>query len=181
MDKKSEGNKALLLKKKLTVGKSAMVKCPICKNEEPRCFDEKGRYAVKCESCGNSFLIDVIPVTEDVKRGLPYKGKIRLLRKLWFPKDFPLHNGANIIGRYDPQEAINPHIAIKNDNSISRKAITIIVTIDEQLGGFFFKLKVLKNANVVLHNNVALKEGDEANLNYGDTIVLGRTKLRFEK
>ncbi|MBR3831294.1 MAG: hypothetical protein IKJ52_08610 [Muribaculaceae bacterium] len=179
MDKKK--GKILLLLKKLTAGKSAKVSCPFCKNEESRCFDEKGRYEVKCEFCGNSFFIDVIPVTEDVKRGLPYKGKIRLLRRLWFSKDFPLHSGANIIGRYEPQETINPHIAIENDDSISRRAITIIVTKDEQLGGFFFKLKVHKNVNVVLHNNVKLKEGDEANLNYGDTIVLGRTKLRFEK
>ena len=70
-------------------------------------------------------------------------------------------------------------ISIKNDSSMSRRSIKIDVV--QSPKGFIFKLTVLKATNPVLHNNVALSTGETVSLNFGDNIVLGKTRFRFDK
>ncbi len=90
---------------------------------------------------------------------------------------FPLRAGLNTVGRADPDTPSN--ISIKNDPTISRRSVTIEVVPKEN--GVLFKMKVLRAANPVLHNNKPLMEGEIIYLNYGDSIRLGRTTLRFNK
>lgn len=90
---------------------------------------------------------------------------------------FPLRVGLNTIGRADFDTPSD--ISIKNDPTISRRSVTIEVVPKEY--GFLAKMKVLRAANPVLHNDKPLMEGEIIYLNYGDSIRLGRTTLRFNK
>ena len=81
------------------------------------------------------------------------------------------------MGRYDENEM--PDIAVKNDSTVSRRSVRIDVT--HESNGFIFKLTVLNATNPVLHNSNPLAKGEAVSLNFGDTIVLGKTKFRFEK
>lgn len=90
---------------------------------------------------------------------------------------FPLRVGLNTIGRADFDTPSD--ISIKNDPTISRRSVTIEVVPKEN--GFLAKMKVLRAANPVLHNDKPLMEGEIIYLNYGDSIRLGRTTLRFNK
>ena len=165
--------------KKMLVGIKDSIECPICNKASDYMPEKQGLTKFKCSKCQGFFLAKVEPqVTTQVKRGKPTQGRISIMRRWWFPKDFPFHNGVNTIGRADDE--IVSDIAIENDDSISRRSIAIEVSMAE-LGGYLFKLTVLKSANAVLHNNVPLSEGDSVSLNYGDRIVLGRTKLKFDK
>ncbi len=107
----------------------------------------------------------------------PYRGKLTLLRRGWLNKDYPLRDGRNVIGRYD--EAKVSDIAIKGDSSMSRQSVEIAV--EHQTSGYSFKLTVKNAANPVLHNGKPLPKGDSVSLNFGDSIVLGKTKFRFDK
>lgn len=91
---------------------------------------------------------------------------------------FPLSIGMNTVGRADEDRPSD--INIKNDPTISRRSIAIEVILKEDKG-YQFKMKVLRAANPVLHNDKPLIEGEIIYLNYGDSIKLGRTTLRFNK
>ena len=49
------------------------------------------------------------------------------------------------------------------------------------IGKHTVKLTVLKATNPVLHNETRLYDGESVSLNFGDVIVMGRTKFRFDK
>lgn len=104
-------------------------------------------------------------------------GKLQLLRKGWLNRDFPLSVGKNVIGRYD--EDAPTDIAIKDDSGMSRRSVEIEVF--QTPRGYSFRLKVLKCTNPVLHNNKPLLEGEAVSLNFGDSIILGKTQFRFVK
>jgi hypothetical protein len=88
-----------------------------------------------------------------------------------------LSDGKNVVGRYD--ESKNSDIAIKNDSAMSRRSIEIDVMHSDK--GYAFKLTVLSATNPVLHNNNPLMPGESISLNFGDSIILGKTKFRFDK
>ena len=88
-----------------------------------------------------------------------------------------LSEGRNTIGRYD--EDVNSDIAIKNDPSMSRRSVEIYVL--HSMKGYEFKLTVLKATNPVLHNGHPIADGESVSLNFGDSIVMGKTKFRFDE
>jgi DNA-directed RNA polymerase subunit M/transcription elongation factor TFIIS len=163
------------------VGNTYKIKCPHCNNMEFGFKTEKaGHRAIPCPSCKGKCGVDVRDKTQAVSISEQLqlmKGKLILLNKGWFNKDYHLLEGKNIVGRYD--EIMNSDIAIKNDPTISRRSIEIEVKRHEK--GYFFKLTVLKATNPVLHNNNPLLNGESVSLNFGDTIILGKTKFRFDK
>lgn len=163
------------------VGVKGTVKCPYCDAPYTATPQKKGKDIITiCKRCSKKFYVDAImPPTEPV-RMLSGMAKISVLRRWWFPKDYPLAEGRNTIGRYDTEEKSS--IMIGNDESMSRCSIAIdIVKEREFKDRFRAKLTVLKGTNTVLHNNVALAVGASVWLNYGDSIVLGSTKLKFDK
>lgn len=166
----------------LVVLQACIVKCPHCNSDVEVTPDRaENDKILKCEICEKEFLAtvtDPTDTTDTTRVGGSSRGKICLMRRWWFPREFPLHDGRNVIGRADADEPSD--IEILNDDKVSRRSIAIDV-FDGEVGGYLFQLTVLKSSNVVLHNNVALKEGKTAWLNYGDTIVLGGTKLKFKK
>ncbi|MDE7413639.1 MAG: FHA domain-containing protein [Muribaculaceae bacterium] len=163
------------------IGNKYSFKCPHCQKQEIGFqTDKAGHRQIACPYCKGKIGFTVWPktqviiVTEQLQLN---KGKLVLLKRGWLNKDYPLKEGQNIVGRFD--ESGMSDISIKNDPSMSRRSIDINVKRTEK--GYEFKLNVLKSTNPVLHNNVPLKTSDSVSLNFGDTIVLGKTKFRFDK
>lgn len=169
------------LQEDFVVGETYKVTCPHCKQSE---FgfktDKPGHRTIPCPKCKGKIGLEVRPktkwitVTEQLQH---YKGKLTLLKRGWLNKDYSLKVGKNIIGRYD--DTLQSDISIKNDSSMSRRSIEIEVC--ETLKGYMFKLTVLNATNPVVHNNNILKTGDSIALNFGDIIILGKTRFRFDK
>lgn len=156
--------------------------CPHCGKQELGLKTSKpGHKEFACPLCKGKITAEVRQKTHvvdvDGDSIQLTKGKLTLLRKGWLNKDYPLGLGTHIIGRYDPSEMSD--ISIKNDSSMSRRSIKIEVV--QTPKGFAFKLTVLRAKNPVLHNNAPLECGETVSLNFGDSLVLGRTKFRFDK
>ena len=117
---------------------------------------------------------DLIGETSPVSIG----GKLVLLRRFFHKnKEFPLEIGTTIIGRKDSE--LPSDIQIDNDKSMSRRSVKIEVSLTKQ--GYLFKLEVLKATNQVLLNNKVVSKGEIYPLTFGDSIIMGKTKFRFEK
>lgn len=163
------------------VGQEYSFKCPHCNAQEIGFkTDIPGLRAIPCPNCQGKIKFDVRKKTEKIiltDTVQTFKGKLILLRRGWLNKDFKLEKGKYVIGRYDEDEPSD--IQIKNDDSISRRSIVIEVKHSEK--GYTFKLTVLKATNPVLHNNVPLMAGESVSLNFGDSIIMGKTKFRFDK
>lgn len=156
--------------------------CPHCGKQELGINSHKpGHKEFACPLCKGKISAEVRAKTNviDVDRDsmMLTKGKLILLRKGWLNKNYPLGLGSHTIGRHDSEQMSD--ISIKNDSSMSRRSIKIDVI--QSPKGFIFKLTVLKATNPVLHNNVALQTGETVSLNFGDSIVLGKTRFRFDK
>lgn len=61
---------------------------------------------------------------------------------------------------------------------MSRKSVAI--SIEEVDGIFDYKLKVLHATNKVKVNDKRIKEGAETFLDFGDIIMLGNSKFKFD-
>lgn len=164
------------------IEKEHVLECPHenCNKSIPFNFSTPGWKEFACPACKGKIkvyaknktkVIDLTP--QDGSRVI---GKLVLLRRGWLNKDYPLHNGSNIVGRYD--EAGQSDIAIKNDSTMSRRSIDIEVKSTPQ--GYIYRLTVNRALNPVYHNNHPLHEGESISLNFGDLIVLGKTRLRLE-
>lgn len=163
------------------VGEVYKFMCPHCGKQELGINSQKaGHKEFQCPCCKGRIAANVREKTHVVgsDETNPFiKGKLVLLRRGWLNKDYHLDAGSHTIGRYDESEMSD--IAIKNDSSISRRSIKIDV--NQTTKGFTFKLTVLKATNPVYHNDSKLSIGEAISLNFGDTIVLGKTKFRFDK
>lgn len=93
-----------------------------------------------------------------------------------FKKKFVLKDGDNVIGRND---ADTPSDIMLDDRYVSRRSV--VITKVRKTKGSTYTLEVKKCTNPVLLNGQKLYADDKVGLNYGDIIVLGETKLRFEK
>lgn len=136
--------------------------CPRCKGRTS--FEVRGRTII-------------VGVKDNYQ---PFRGKLILLRKNWFNKEFRLTQGSNIIGRYDSDPRGNSDIAISDDPSMSRRSIDISME-HHELNGYTFRLTVLRATNPVLVNNNPLLIGEDFSLNFNDSIILGKTQFRFVK
>ena len=156
--------------------------CPHCGKQELGINSHSpGHKEFACPLCKGKIAADVRAKTHVIDTDGDsiqlIKGKLTLLRKGWLNKDYSLGLGSHTIGRFDSDQLSD--ISIKNDSSMSRRSIKIDVV--QSPKGFIFKLTVLKATNPVLHNNVALSCGETVSLNFGDSIILGKTKFRFDK
>lgn len=86
---------------------------------------------------------------------------------------YQIYEGTITIGRQDP--VVTSDIMYNNDPEMSRQSIQLSVIPTYQ--GVVCRLRVLKATNPVLVGNHTLVTGEEAAVNIGDTIRLGRTLL----
>ena len=163
------------------INQSYTVTCPHCKEGSLTISQESsGQGIALCPKCQGRVSFTARKPTEMIIKSeliQRFKGKLILLRRGWLNKDYPLKNGRNIVGRYDESKVSD--IAIKGDSSMSRQSVEIEV--DHHDKGYSFKLTVRNSTNPVLHNNKPLALGDSISLNFGDSIILGKTKFRFDK
>ena len=104
---------------------------------------------------------------------------IYLTHITWFGlknQRFQLYEGTTTIGRYDEDDTSD--IMIRGDDTMSRKSVAIII--EEEDGVFDYKLKVLNALNKVKVNDQRIKEGSEVYLDFGDIIMLGNSKFKFD-
>lgn len=88
-----------------------------------------------------------------------------------------LRVGQNTIGRIDNEK---PSSISFNDNFMSRQSVMIdVMPADDARAGYRFLFRVMNAANPVYVNKQQYAVGDSVYLNYGDTIRLGRTTVRF--
>ena len=170
------------LKENFICGEVYKFMCLHCGKQELGINSHKpGHKEFACPQCKGKIAADVRAKTHVVEADadsiMLTKGKLTLLRRGWLNKDYPLGIGSYTIGRFDSDLMSN--ISIKNDSSMSRRSVKIDVV--QSPKGFVFKLTVLKATNPVLHNNVPLSTGETVSLNFGDSIVLGKTRFRFDK
>lgn len=157
--------------------------CPYCNTTiDDYKPSKEGMEALECPKCHGRIVLEVRKPTNVLKGYMSdsknwVKGKLQLLRKWGFNKEYPLPVGNTVIGRYDELQMSD--ISIKNDPTMSRRSV--VIEVKQSDNGYIFKLKILKAANPVLHNNVPLNVGEEVSLNFGDIIVLGQTRFRFMK
>lgn len=113
------------------------------------------------------------------KRKRHFRGHVYLTHIKWFGlnnEKYPLSEGKTTIGRYDIESPSD--ISIMGDSTMSRQSVAIMI--EDEDGEFTFKLKVLRAANAVKVNNVRIKEGHSTYLEFGDIIILGNTKFKFD-
>lgn len=177
----NSGKPEIELDEDFNVGNTYRVKCPHCNVQEFGFKAEKpGPRVVACPSCKGKCKFDVRERTVVYDSSDVFQecnGKLTLLRKGWLNKTYPLRPGRNTIGRHD--EDLPSDISIKNDTSMSRRSVSIEVNHSDL--GYSFKLTVLKATNAISHNGRPLTQGESISLNFGDVIVMGKTKFRFEK
>ncbi len=167
------------------IGISYDLPCPSCGIiQEGYTPKETGIQPITCKHCHHTFFIEARQKTQPTFSTSLVKGKLRLLRSWGRKTDYQLKDvGKMIVGRYD-KDCLSD-ISIKNDEYMSRRSIEIEVVpqYDERrvVKGYFYKLRVLKATNPVLLNNAVLAEGDVVSLNFGDSIILGKTKFLFIK
>ena len=87
--------------------------------------------------------------------------------------------GEHFIGRKDPTSV---SAVMVNDKYASTRSVSIdVVPVDEKHSGFLYKMTVHKATNPVYHNSKELAVGNSVYLEYGDIIIIGKTKLTFNK
>lgn len=94
-------------------------------------------------------------------------------------KSFRLLRGSNTVGRYDPD--MPSTVMISGDDEMSRQSVEINVVRKLQFPDYVYELRVLRSTNSVLVNGRQVGYGLTVQLNYGDTICMGRTVISFVK
>lgn len=110
----------------------------------------------------------------------PLPFRVFLLRKKLLglvTEEYDLNSGFNVVGRYDPEN--QSEVAISGDDSISRRSVRIDVLSDH--GDVECILRVLNSYNPIIVNGREIHRGEECYLRFGDTILLGHTKLKLER
>lgn len=163
------------------INQSYTVDCPHCKEEHITLSQESpGQGIAVCPKCKGRVSFTARKPTETIVKSeliQRFRAKLILLRRGWLNKDYPLKDGKNIVGRFDESKISD--IAIKGDSSMSRQSV--VIEVEHHDRGYSFKLTVKNSTNPVLHNNKPLAVGDSISLNFGDSIILGKTKFRFDK
>ena len=163
--------------------------CPDCQAKIRFQLKQDGTAYMSCPQCNAQLSVGIkggVVISIEKKKTKPLtteakmsSGKLVRLGELLNidKKSYNLRIGTNSIGRYD--EALHSDIEVKNDSTMSRRSVVIEVVQKEN--GYLFKLKVLRAANPIMHNDKPLIEGEAIYLNYGDRIKLGKTTFVFEK
>ena len=152
------------------------VRCPKCQSVQT--------YTYGAPAAPQTPAPPVPPVPQPVNKTKPVQGNYNLATgclvqsRGMFRSDtvYPLAGKETIIGRRD---STAPCDVMIDDATMSRRSVSI--TAEAKNKGITYKFTVLNATNKVLHNGTPLSVGSSVYLNFGDTLVLGRTKLKFQK
>lgn len=170
---------------------SITVTCPSCSTRLSIGNPRPGTHRVKCPKCQG--LVDyngpdINPASKQTQEqknptkpisfnAKPEAGCIVIGKSLFSKgKARKLTGRSTIIGRLDPSA---PSDIMIDDPTISRRSISINAEVNADQPSY--TLTVVNATNPVSLNGNTLAQGAKAHLAFGDTIVLGRTKLIFAK
>lgn len=154
------------------------VKCPSCKTLVVyRGVEKEGNVPVEEKKEKVQLSEKNTKVTERVRIGRKKQINGKLVwGGLFSRKAYVLHEGENYIGREDKD--LPSDVSLK-DEFASRRSIKIDVLPGNK--GYSFKLTVENATNPILVNGQNQTIGNCVYLNFGDTIVLGNTTIRFKE
>jgi len=103
--------------------------------------------------------------------------KLVVLRGATRGKEYPIEEGSNLIGRWDPEQGAFPEIDLEHEDieaKISRKHAII------ERQGSKVTLEDIGSLNgTFINRGPRLEEGEKVELNHGDELIVGKTFLKF--
>ncbi|MBO4722210.1 MAG: FHA domain-containing protein [Muribaculaceae bacterium] len=87
--------------------------------------------------------------------------------------------GRNTIGRYDPDYPSD--VMISGDDEMSRQSVEITAMFKPNLYDYTYELRIIRSTNNVYVNSRPVSNNQTVQLNYGDTICMGKTIISFVK
>ena len=188
---KTEGG-IYFVKQLATVGETYKIECPVCKGMFTAAPTQKGTRKVRCPHCQTPIFFkakdnrqaetydDNLPMPTDhvIMSPTLLNHPGRLVWGFLGTKSRQLTVGRHIIGRKDSEARSDIEF---DDDYMSRQSVAIDVAKDPNYSGYSFKLTVLRATNPVIVGDQVMHEGDSLNLNYDDTIRMGKTVLTFKE
>ena len=150
------------------------VRCPKCQSVQTYVYeaanDEEGSFETR--------PVEKVNKTKPVQKNFNISRGCLVQKRGHFRSDriFELAGKETVVGR---QDSGTPCDVMIDDPTMSRRSISI--TAETKSSGIIYKLTVLNATNKVMRNGRALNAGMGEYLEFGDTIVLGRTTFKFEK
>ena len=150
------------------------VRCPNCQSVQTYVYEAANGEGENTETRP----VEKVNKTKPVQKNFNICRGCLVQKRGHFRSDriFELAGKETIVGR---QDADAPCDVMVDDPTMSRRSISI--TAETKSAGIIYKLTVLNATNKVKHNGRALSAGMGEYLEFGDTIVLGRTTFKFEK
>ena len=182
-------------------GKEYRVLCPVCGKDIKVLSDVEQTFRVGHEMCNAPIIVKCaeekeIETAEDTlvlpQQKTKQKAMAEVTGKFKQPstitsakiewgsilarKKYLLKEGSFYIGRKDSDAP--SHISV-NDRFASARSVKLDIRKVER--GFIYHITVIRATNPVLLNGRELHEKEGCDLNYGDIITIGNTKLTFKK
>ena len=163
------------------------IKCPNCGvllgvKEPPKDVEK----IITCPNCKekNKFC-DYRPyvpkkVDDETEIALPVKESVGQLVDTSTRRNYPLHEGVNLIGRMTYKTPPKADVPIVTEDLGLSRAHLYIQVMKGRDGHYHYYASNASNANPTYLNDKLLEEGDKVGLKSGDKIRTSETVLRFE-
>ncbi|MBR5639653.1 MAG: FHA domain-containing protein [Muribaculaceae bacterium] len=96
-------------------------------------------------------------------------------------KTYRLLRGRTTVGRYDTDPEKRSDVMIRGDDEMSRRSVEINVVQKPGVHDYIYEFRLLRATNTVYVNGRPVDNGLTIQLNYGDTIRMGKTNITFVK
>ena len=117
------------------------------------------------------------PAPEPAAEGAPFKAKLQIVRGGRKGHEFPLEDGNNLVGRWDPETGAFPEVDLDQDDpeaKISRKHALI------RLEGGNITVEDIGSLNgTYVNRQPRLMPGNPVEIKTGDEIIIGKTFLKL--
>ena len=117
------------------------------------------------------------PAPAAVAAGAPFKAKLSVVRGGRKGQEFPLEDGNNLIGRWDPETGSFPEVDLDADDpeaKISRKHALI------RIDGGKITIEDIGSLNgTYVNRQPRLSPGSPAEIKSGDEVIIGKTFLKL--
>ena len=117
------------------------------------------------------------PASAAVAAGAPFKAKLSVVRGGRKGQEFPLEDGNNLIGRWDPETGSFPEVDLDADDpeaKISRKHALL------RIDGGKITIEDIGSLNgTYVNRQPRLSPGSPAEIKSGDEVIIGKTFLKL--
>ena len=117
------------------------------------------------------------PATTEAAGGAPFKAKLSVVRGGRKGQEFPLEDGNNLIGRWDPETGSFPEVDLDADDpeaKISRKHALL------RIEGGKITIEDIGSLNgTYVNRQPRLSPGSPVEIKSGDEVIIGKTFLKL--